>query len=243
MGLLLLANLDPIDIFWKEFPDFIREYLVNFQVHVDDFIMIFSFDTSNVIKDQIRIRVEGTYIRLAHKIKHAGGNFAIATGKVAATDRKIAQMITWYQNVCQCRMDDKMSDKCRCDNNHNILAQENVIILGVDYAAGNPMNFAKNRESVEGAKQKIFKIALHEDRLRSSRRQDAIPKMIPPIPRQLRSAVEYIRMLYPHPKHLGLRSYVISCHKAHGAESWPFEYSRLLVASALLTFALGLGLV
>ena len=65
MGLLLLANLDPVDRFWKEILSHIRFSIVGLKVYVDDFMLIFSFDRSKVIDDQIKTRVKGAYTRLS----------------------------------------------------------------------------------------------------------------------------------------------------------------------------------
>ena len=45
--------------------DHSRESLVNFEVDVDDFIMLFILDTNKVTYDQFKMKVKGAYTRLA----------------------------------------------------------------------------------------------------------------------------------------------------------------------------------
>ena len=59
MGLLLLANLDPVEKFWSDLPQHIISSIVNCKVYVDDFIVVFSVNRSKVTDDQIQMRVMG----------------------------------------------------------------------------------------------------------------------------------------------------------------------------------------
>ena len=117
MGLLLLANLDPVDRFWKEVPAHIRFSIIGLKVYADDFMMVFSLDNNKVTSDQIVTRVKGAYTRLSSQIKRAGGNFAVGKCKVAATDHQIAVSIAKSLNCCTCGTQDCFSDKCKCETN------------------------------------------------------------------------------------------------------------------------------
>ena len=75
MGLLLLANLDPIDDFWDKLPKHIYQSISNIKVYVDDFIIVFKFDTNDATNDQIRIRVKGACTRLTESVRRSGGDF------------------------------------------------------------------------------------------------------------------------------------------------------------------------
>ena len=99
MGLLLLANLDPVDRFWSQLPRHISSSVIGLKVYVDDFMLVFSFDISKVTEDQIKTRVAGAYKRLEAEIKRAGGNFAVGKGKVAATRHEVAISISSHKYV------------------------------------------------------------------------------------------------------------------------------------------------
>jgi len=148
MGLLLLANLDPVDQFWKELPSHIKFSMVGLVVYVDDFMMVVSFDTNKVTRDQIVTRVKGAYTRLSKHVKRAGGKFAGGKGKVAATDHHLALSVAKALNHCTCGRQDVFSDRCQCDTNHKIKPTKNMVMLGVDYAAGRPVTYEKNAERI-----------------------------------------------------------------------------------------------
>ena len=158
MGLLLLANLDPVDRFWKALPAHIQFSIVGLKVYVDDFMMVFSFDTNKVTGDQIVTRVRGAYTRLSRQIKRAGGNFAVGKGKVAATGHQLALSIAKSLNCCTCGTQDCFSDRCKCDTNHKIMPTKNMVMLGVDYAAGRPVTYEKSAERIANASDKAAKI-------------------------------------------------------------------------------------
>ena len=159
MGLFLLANLDPVDRFWKELPKQILSSIVDFKVYVDDFMIIFSFDRNKVIDGQINMRIRGAYTRLATKIKEAGGNFVVGKGKVAATDHAVATSNAQGLNMCTCGAKDKMSGKCNCITNHKISATRNLTMLGVDFAVGRAIEYCKNNERIEAAADKAARMS------------------------------------------------------------------------------------
>jgi len=74
MGLLLLANLDPIERFWDKLPQHMKDSIAVFKVYVDDYIILLSFDSNKLDRNQIVTRAKGIYTRLADEIKRAGGN-------------------------------------------------------------------------------------------------------------------------------------------------------------------------
>ena len=128
------------------------------KVYVDDFMMIFSFDTNKTTKDQIVTRVKGAYVRLSEQIRKAGGNFAAGKGKAVATNHDIATLVAKALNCCTCSIGDPTSDKCRCTSNHRIKPLKDLVMLGVDYSAGRPVSYAKNMERMASASDKARKI-------------------------------------------------------------------------------------
>ena len=82
MGLLLLANLNPVDDFWRNLPSRIKCNISNFKVYVDHFIIACRFDTNKLSHDEIQTMVTGTYIRLSQAITANGANFAVGKGRV-----------------------------------------------------------------------------------------------------------------------------------------------------------------
>ena len=113
MGLSLLANLDPVDRFWKSLPSQIKFSITGLKVYVDDFMIVFSFDSNKVSHDQIVTRVKGAYTRLSSQIRNAGGNFAVGKGKVAATKHEIAISIANSLNCCKCGLKDPFSSRAQ----------------------------------------------------------------------------------------------------------------------------------
>ena len=77
MGLLLLANLKPVDDFWASLPPRIRDNIVVFRVYVDDFIVAFKLDSNKLSVDEMQTIVAGAYIRLSSAITKTGANFAL----------------------------------------------------------------------------------------------------------------------------------------------------------------------
>ena len=114
MGLLLLASLDPIERFWSKLPQHMKESIALFKVYVDDYIILLSFDSNKLDRNQIVTRAKGIYTRLAHEIKQAGGNFAVGKGRIACTDHTIASDTVKSLNVCECRAESSSDSKCNC---------------------------------------------------------------------------------------------------------------------------------
>ena len=157
MGLVLLVNLDPVDRFWKQLPRYIKSSIMGLKMYVDDFMIVFRFDTNKVTEDQIVTRANGAYIRLAEQIKRAGGNFAAGKRKVAATNHEIAPKIANSLNCCVCEAQDCFSDKCTCSRNHKIKPMKDLVMLGVDYSAGKPVDYRKNTERLASASDKALR--------------------------------------------------------------------------------------
>ena len=164
MSLLLLANLSPVDDLWQNLPSRIKMNVSSFKVYVDDFIIAFRFDTNKLSRDEVQAIVTGAYIRLSQAITASGANFAVGKGRVVATEHDIATRIANALNWCQCGDPSKADpSKCdpskrTCDTNHKIEAKDKITILGVDYAAGRPIGYHKNRERVVESKTKAVKI-------------------------------------------------------------------------------------
>ena len=158
MGLFLLVNLDPVDRFWKQLPRYIKSSIMGLKIFVDDFMVVFRFDTNKSTEDQIVTRVNGAYIRLAEQIKRAGGKVAAGKCNVAATDHKIAIKLAKSLNCCVCGVHDCFSDKCSCSGNHKIKPMKDLVMLGVDYSAGRPVDYSKNTERLVNASDKASKI-------------------------------------------------------------------------------------
>lgn len=158
MGLLLLANLDPINDFWDKLPKHIYQSISNFKVNVDGFIIVFKFDTNDVTNDQIRTRVKGAHTRLAESVRRSGGTFAAGRSRITATDNKIATDIVKELNICECDIRDPKSDNCKCSANHRIKCTQQVTMLGVEYAAGKAVKYSRNIERVNAAGDKACKI-------------------------------------------------------------------------------------
>ena len=93
MGLLLLANLKPVDDFWANLPPRIRDNIVVFRVYVDDFIIAFRLDSNKLSVDEMQTIVAVAYIRLSSAITKTGANFALGKGRVTATDIELANKI------------------------------------------------------------------------------------------------------------------------------------------------------
>ena len=121
-------------------------------------MMVLSFDTNEVSEHQIVTRVKGAYTRLSSQIRRAGGNFAVGKGKVAATNHEIAKKIAKSLNCCTCGVFDCFSDRCTCSDNHKIKPMKDLVMFGVDYAAGRPISYDKNTERMASARDKAYKI-------------------------------------------------------------------------------------
>ena len=68
------------------------------------------------------------------------------------TDNAIADKIVHVLNVCDFSCESHA--KCKCESNHKIESLKQVAILGVEVAAGKPVQFAKTRASINIAKVK-----------------------------------------------------------------------------------------
>ena len=140
--------------------------MISLYVYVDDVAMSFLFDRKKDTEDIIRMRVANAYRKLAKGIIQGGANFAKGKGKIVASDPKIANVIASELNEDRCNQScitipysaSHCMKTCKAHANRSIESQKTITVLGVDYSAGNPIDYSRARQRLKDAKSKANKI-------------------------------------------------------------------------------------
>ena len=132
MVALLLACIDPVEEFLRWGP----RYLSVFKVYVDDFSLTFTFGGCNYNPHYMAEVVEASYRKLGENLRGAGLVLSIDKNKAVTNNSEVEATLT--KNLKDIRL------KCT----------DQIVKLGVDYAAGNPISHGKAKERLKKAHDK-----------------------------------------------------------------------------------------
>ena len=132
MAALLLACIDPVHYFLRSGP----RNLSVFKVYVDDFSLTFTFGGCNYNADHMAEVVEDTYRKLDALLGEAGLLLSYDKNKSVTNNTDVAA-----------RLVKRMS-------NIKMKTADQIVKLGVDYAAGKPVMYTKAKERLKKAQSK-----------------------------------------------------------------------------------------
>ena len=104
--------------------------MFSLKLYVDDFALSFRFNRNVHTPDLMRMRVANSYRTLETAILSEGSNFAKGKGKIITSDSKVGEAIA-----------DELNNGS--DTRRSITNESQIAILGVDYAAGRPIDYTK----------------------------------------------------------------------------------------------------